>query len=74
MYQDSSYNAKENQKLIDEYDYLGKAASARDCTGLIPWLPTSAAQRESYEDVYSYQTPAIHMKPKTDSGQSSDLP
>ena len=27
---------KENQKIIDEYDYLSNAASSHDCTGLIP--------------------------------------
>lgn len=27
---------KENQKLIDSYDYLSNAASTHDCTGLIP--------------------------------------
>ena len=25
---------KENQKLIDSYDYLSNAASTHDCTGL----------------------------------------
>ena len=29
-------NPKENEKIIDDYDYLSNAASARDCTGLIP--------------------------------------
>ena len=27
-------NPKENEKIIDDFDYLSNAASARDCTGL----------------------------------------
>ena len=27
---------KPNEQLIDSYDYLSNAASAQDCTGLIP--------------------------------------
>ena len=45
---------KENQKLIDSYDYLSNAASTHDCTGLIPSAPVSEAELESYEDVYHY--------------------
>ena len=41
---------KENEKLIDDFDYLSNAASARECTGLIPFLPTSEAELESYND------------------------
>ena len=43
---------KENQKLIDSYDYLSNAASTHDCTGLIPSAPVSEEELESYEDVY----------------------
>ena len=40
---------KKNQKIIDEYDYLAKAASAQDCTGLIPVAPLSEAELQAYE-------------------------
>lgn len=50
---------KENQELIDNYDYLKNAASSMDCTGLIPSLPQSEAELESYNDVYQYQSPII---------------
>ncbi len=55
-------NPKENEKIIDDFDYLSNAASARDCTGLIPFLPTSEAELESYNDVYQYRPPVIHEK------------
>ena len=48
---------KENQKLIDSYDYLSNAASTHDCTGLIPSAPVSEEELESYEDVYHYRPP-----------------
>ena len=47
---DISSRKKSNQKIIDSYDYLSNAASAQDCTGLIP---------ESYEEVYHYRPPKI---------------
>lgn len=47
--------ADRNQQIIDSYDYLGSAASAQDCTGLIPAKPATEAERESYEDLYEYQ-------------------
>ena len=34
---------KSNQERIDACDYLASAASAMDCTGLIPSAPTSRA-------------------------------
>lgn len=55
-------NPKENEQIIDDYDYLSNAASARDCTGLIPSLPTSEAELESYNDVYQFYPPLIHVK------------
>lgn len=51
---------KENARLIDSYDYLANAASTQDCTGLIPSLPVSEAEIESYEDLYHFQPP--HMQ------------
>lgn len=60
-------NSKENEKIIDDYDYLSNAASARDCTGLIPFLPTSEEELESYNDVYQFEPPVISAKnSKTD--------
>ena len=44
---------------IDSYDYLSNAASAQDCTGLIPVGPTNRAELESYEEVYHYRPPKI---------------
>ena len=54
-----SSRKKSNQKIIDSYDYLSNAASAQDCTGLIPVGPTNRAELESYEEVYHYQPPKI---------------
>lgn len=45
---------KSNQEIIDSYDYLGSACSARDCTGLIPANPPDAFGRDSYEDIYHF--------------------
>lgn len=47
----------QNQRVIDSYDYLANAASAQDCTGLIPSAPQNAAELQSYEAVYSYRPP-----------------
>lgn len=52
-----------NQELIDHYDYLKNTASSTDCTGLIPALPTSEEELESYQELYQYQTPLV--KPKS---------
>ena len=43
---DISSRKKSNQKIIDSYDYLSNAASAQDCTGLIPVGPTNRAELE----------------------------
>lgn len=53
---------KENQEIIDSFDYLSNAASTQDCTGLIPSAPQSRAELESYEEVYHYQPPKIKQK------------
>ncbi|WP_122642065.1 hypothetical protein [Luxibacter massiliensis] len=55
-------NNKENEEIIDDYDYLSNAASSMDCTGLIPSLPVSEAELESYNDLYQYQPPVIRAK------------
>ena len=46
---------RRNRRIIDSYDYLSSAASAQDCTGLIPAEPETEAERESYQDLYEYQ-------------------
>lgn len=45
---------KTNRQLIDDYDYLSNAASVMDCTGLIPSLPETQEELDSYEDLYHY--------------------
>ena len=58
---------KENQKIIDEYDYLSNAATSHDCTGLIPSEPVSAEEIESYEELYHFLPPnarAASIKPE----------
>lgn len=55
---------KKNQEIIDSYDYLSNAASAGDCTGLIPSEPVSAAEREAYQDLYAYQYLPPKFPPK----------
>jgi hypothetical protein len=45
----------EKKKDIKEfYDYLSHAASLQDCTGLIPGLAASEAEREAYEAIHRY--------------------
>lgn len=53
---------KKNQRIIDSYDYLSNAASAQDCTGLIPSAPRAEEELESYEDLYKFQPPKIPHK------------
>lgn len=48
---------QKNRQIIDSYDYLANAASTTDYTGLIPSLPTSEAERESYEELYQFKPP-----------------
>ncbi|MEE1085711.1 MAG: hypothetical protein U0L05_00845 [Schaedlerella sp.] len=57
-------DSKTNQKIIDNYDYLTKAASSGDCTGLIPSLPANKAELESYNELYQYLPPAANKKKK----------
>lgn len=63
---------KENQRIIDEYDYLSNAASSQDCTGLIPSRPVSKEEIESYEDLYHFLPPngkAAAIKPDKQKGE-----
>lgn len=54
-----SEQAPTNQEIIDSYDYLSSAASAWDCTGLIPSAPSSSAELESYEAIYPFEPPKL---------------
>ena len=47
----------ENQRIIDSYDYLGPAASATDCTGLIPSGLDNQAELDAYEELYPFTPP-----------------
>lgn len=67
-------NNKENEKIIDNYDYLSNAASSTDCTGLIPSLPVSEAELEAYNDVYQYQPPVIKEKSSRHANASKQPP
>ena len=58
-------NPKQNEKIIDDYDYLSNAASSMDCTGLIPTLDKSEEELESYNDVYQFTPPVISAKKRT---------
>ena len=44
-----------------DYDYLGKSASATDCTGLIPFGPVSKEELTSYQDVYPFEPKAVSL-------------
>ena len=49
----------------DEDDLMGTpVASSTECTVLIPALPQSEAQIESYEDIYPFMTPPKDKEPK----------
>ena len=50
---------KTNKELIDDYDYLTNAASTMDCTGLIPSLPQSEEELDSYNDIVQYMPPTV---------------
>lgn len=47
----------EKHSEIDDYDYLANAASAMDFTGLIPSLPRSKGELESYNDICQFLPP-----------------
>ena len=51
---------KPNEQLIDSYDYLANAASAQDCTGLIPSGTDSDEVLESYAEIYHYPADIFH--------------
>ncbi|MDD3217820.1 MAG: hypothetical protein PHC41_03270 [Lachnospiraceae bacterium] len=43
-----------NQQIIDSYDYLANAASANDCTGLIPAGESTESQLADYQEIYKF--------------------
>lgn len=60
-----------NREIIDSYDYLSSAASAWDCTGLIPSAPMSSAELESYEAIYPFEPPMPDPEQKCSEKYSS---
>lgn len=48
-----------NAEIIDRFNYLGNAASATDCTGLIPFAQDSEDELEVYESIYRFGAPSI---------------
>lgn len=53
-------NEKKSEKNVKfSYDYLSHAGSLQDCTGLIPSLATSEAERESYEAIHHFLPPVM---------------
>ena len=59
------YRCEVNSSALDELDF--KSCSATDCTGLIPFLPQSDAELESYAELYPYFCDCF-----TDSDSSND--
>ena len=51
---------KENEQIIDSYDYLSTAASTTECTGLIPSLALSEEELESYEAIFHFEPPKLY--------------
>lgn len=51
--------SKNNQQIIDSYDYLSHAASSTDCTGLMPTPASTEEERESYEAIYHFEPPKL---------------
>ena len=55
---------KPNEQLIDSYDDLSNAASAHDCTGLIPGGVQDVEEVEAYNEIYHYRPPQIRNQQK----------
>lgn len=70
--QEQSKKDEENQKIIDSFDYVSGTASAQDCTGLIPSLPQSEAEVESYQDLYAYQYKPPKFPPQNKTGKEQE--
>ena len=58
------YDAQDNRELFED---VFSVASTTDCTGLIPAAPDSAAQVESYGEIYD-----IPLSRNTQTGNSSN--
>lgn len=61
----------DNERIIQNYDYLGKACSVMECTGLIPAAPASEAELEHYEALYPYLPPVISQDEDTHRSKES---
>ena len=53
----SNPHIQAKQPAPNDFDYLSSAATSGDCTGLIPSMPVSKAELESYEQIYPYLPP-----------------
>lgn len=58
------YDAQDNRELFED---VFSVASTTDCTGLIPAAPDSAAQVESYGEIYD-----IPLSRNTQTGNSAN--
>ena len=45
---------KKKETEMTDYDYIGKSASAHDCTGLIPTPVQNEEEIRSYENIYPF--------------------
>ena len=60
-----------NKKPSSELDDINiQSCSTTDCTGLIPALPQSEAELESYEDLYPYITHSVPVKNNSETKDS----
>lgn len=55
-------DSKENEEIIDKYDYIGNSGSANDCTGLIPSAIQDESELDSYQDIYHFSVPEDKKK------------
>lgn len=55
---------RRNAEIIDRYNYLGNAASANECTGLIPFTRNTEDELEDYEEIYQFGSPSIDRNAK----------
>lgn len=66
MFNKKEADKKDNQRIIDSYDYLSDAVSMQECTGLIPSAPLTEGDFESYDQIFKYQTPEVPEAKKFD--------
>ncbi len=50
---------KKEKNIVDDYDYLGQAASATEQTGLMPSAALTEGEKESYRMLYPYPPPLL---------------